>query len=82
MSNLTLKIPDEELQLARIRALKEGTSVNEIVRRYLKEYGRREERMLAAMDRVLEAAASYHGKIKGGRLNRAEIYDRTAKRGE
>jgi plasmid stability protein len=82
MANLTLKIPDEDLKAARIRALKDGTSVNEVVRKWIQEYGRSEERIRAAMDRVLEASAKYHGKIKGGRFDRSEVYERGIKRGK
>jgi len=81
MANLTLKIPDEELRRARIQAIKEGTSVNEVVRKYLKDYGSREQRIRAAMDRVLEAAAKYHGRSRGKRWTREEIYVRNPSRG-
>lgn len=81
MANLTLKIPDEDLKLARIRALKDGTSVNEVVRRWIQEYGRSEERIRAAMDRVLEASAKYHGKSKGKRWKREDVYVRNPDRG-
>jgi hypothetical protein len=80
MANLTLKIPDEELKRARIRAIGEGTSVNEVVRKWIKEYGERDDRIRAAMDRVLEASARYHGRIKGGRFDRAEVYERGPRR--
>jgi hypothetical protein len=75
IANLTLRIPDEDLKRARIRAIEEGTSVNEVVRKWIKEYGEREDRIRAAMDRVLEASARYHGRIKGGRFDRAEVYE-------
>jgi hypothetical protein len=81
MANLTLKIPDEDLMRARIRALKEGTSVNEVVRKWILEYGRSEERIREAMDRVLEASAKYHGRIRGGKFDRAEAHDRGTRRG-
>jgi len=31
---------------------------------------------------VLEASAKYHGKIKGGRFDRSEVYERGPKRGK
>ena len=40
MSNLTLSIDDKLLQAARIRAVKEGTSVNEICRKAIEAYAR------------------------------------------
>ena len=38
MSNLTLAIDDELLREARIKALRDGTSVNEICRRAIEQY--------------------------------------------
>ena len=81
MANLTLKIPDEDLKRARIRAIREGTSVNEVVRNWLREYGGREELVRAAMDRVLEASAKYHGRIRGGKFDREEAHARGGRRG-
>ena len=40
MANLTLSIDDKLLQAARIRAVKEGTSVNEICRQAMEAYAR------------------------------------------
>jgi hypothetical protein len=81
MANLTLSIPDEILRQARIEALKRGTSVNELVRVYLKQLAGSEDRIREAMDRVLENSARYHGRIRGGKFRREETYDRGADRG-
>ena len=40
MANITLSIEDALLQAARVRAVKEGTSVNEICRRAIEAYAR------------------------------------------
>jgi len=55
MANITLSIDDELLQAARVRALKEGTSVDEICRQAIERYARRNEDRLA---RYLELQAS------------------------
>jgi len=47
MANITLSIDDALLQAARIRAVKEGTSVNEICRQAIERYARRNEDRLA-----------------------------------
>lgn len=39
MPNLTLTLDAEVLQRARVRAVQEGTSVNAVVREYLRSYG-------------------------------------------
>ena len=66
MRNVTLAIEDEVLRKARIRAVKEGTSVNEVIRRHLAQYGSQDERLREAMDRILESSAKYQGRLKGG----------------
>ncbi|TDJ07174.1 MAG: MerR family transcriptional regulator, partial [Deltaproteobacteria bacterium] len=38
MANLTISIDEEVLKLARIKALKQGTSVNAVLRDYLESY--------------------------------------------
>lgn len=40
MTNLTLSIDDKLLQAARVRAVREGTSVNEICRQAIENYAR------------------------------------------
>ena len=40
MANLTLSIDDKLLQAARVRAVKEGTSVNEVCRKAIENYAR------------------------------------------
>lgn len=42
MANVTLAIDDALLQAARIRAVQEGTSVNEVCRRAIEAYARRQ----------------------------------------
>jgi hypothetical protein len=38
MSNLTITVDEATLKKARIRALTEGTSVNEVLRKFLEAY--------------------------------------------
>ena len=47
MANITLSIDDALLQAARVRAVKEGTSVNEICRQAIEVYARRQGDRLA-----------------------------------
>ncbi len=78
MANLTLTIDDETLRAARIRALEHGTSVNALVRDYLRSYVARPDarealqRMFAIADRV--GASSGPG---GRAWTRAELHERT-----
>ena len=80
MANLTLAIDDKLLQAARIRAVKEGTSVNDICRQAIESYARAEgrhdwlERYDALTSRI---AASRKGKAvkQTPRQTREEMYD-------
>lgn len=47
MANITLSIDDALLQAARVRAVKEGTSVNEICRQAIERYARKRDDRLA-----------------------------------
>ncbi|HTH78975.1 MAG TPA: hypothetical protein VL593_08350 [Ramlibacter sp.] len=60
MSNLTLAIDDKLLQAARVRAVREGTSVNEICRHAIESYARAEGRSdwLARYDELTARIAS------------------------
>jgi len=79
MANLTLSIEDETLKKARIRALEQGTSVNELVRQYLvrlvaderAEHARREA-LIAEIDALAKKAGGGSG---GRRWKRDDLYE-------
>lgn len=76
MPNLTLTIDEDTLRAARIRALEQGTSVNAVVRAYLREFaGRRGGR--DAMRSFLEDSEHWRASSgPGGRgWTRDELYD-------
>lgn len=77
MANLTLAIDDELLRRARIRALEQGTSVNELVRSYLAALADTDDVMAARLELVelAKQAASGSGP-KGRTWTRDDIYDR------
>jgi hypothetical protein len=77
MTNLTLTVDDDTLRMARIRALELGTSVNALVREYLKQ--------LAGRSTAAEGIAEFFAATKGagagsgseGRTwSRDELYER------
>jgi len=82
MRNVTLAIEEEVLKKARVRAAKEGTSVNAVIRKFLADYGSREERIRSAMAAVLEAAAKYEGRLEGGKFRREDAYEERSRRGK
>ena len=55
MTNLTLSIDDKLLQAARVRAVQEGTSVNEICRKAIEAYARASGTQRLERYRILQA---------------------------
>ena len=78
MANLTLSIDEQLLHAARIRAVKEGTSVNEICRKAIENYARAEgESRLQRFDALVARIDA--GRPEGGPLpspwrNRDDMY--------
>ncbi len=74
--NLTLVIEEDLLQEARAVAAKSHTSVNELVRHYLQQIVGKEQRRLAALDRI-RGLLDRPSVTIGGRLpNRDELHER------
>jgi len=76
MANLTLKIDDKLLRRARIRALEQGTTVNELVRNYLSQYAVPRADRMRAFRRFLEIAEEAKAGSGGRKRKRQELYDR------
>ena len=77
MANITLSIDDALLRAARVRAVKEGTSVNEICRRAIEQYARRKDDRLGRyleLQAQLDANPGVSGKPLPG-ISRQELYD-------
>ena len=77
MTNLTLTVDEDILRTARIRALELGTSVNALVREYLKQLAGRS----TAAEGVAEFFAATKGAgagsgIEGRSWSRDELYER------
>jgi plasmid stability protein len=75
MANLTLSLDDELLQKAREAALREHTSVNALVREYLKGYVNARERRLRALD-ALDAVAESTDSSSEQRWTRESLHQR------
>lgn len=80
MANLTLSIEDELLRKARVRALDQGTSVNELVRQYLaklvadeQEERARRKAWIAEFEALAQKARGASG---GRKWSRASLYER------
>lgn len=81
MKRVTLAIEEDVLEKARLRAAREGTSVNEVIRKLLAGYGTREEERRSAMEDSLDAARRYQGGLGGQRWSRGEAHIRNRRRG-
>lgn len=74
--NLTLTIDDETLKRARMRALDQGTSVNALVRDFLRSYAGSEDENLALRRFVEVGEGSGAGARSEGRVwTRDELYE-------
>jgi len=77
MSNLTITVDGAILKKARLRALTEGASVNEVLRRFLESYAGVSAEQSSALDDLLalsRQARSRHG--RGKRWSREELHER------
>lgn len=83
MANLTLSIKDDLLRKARMRALEQGTSVNDLVRQYLEKLVADERAEQARRDAWLadfEALAqNANGGSGGKKWTRDSLYERGGK---
>jgi hypothetical protein len=76
MTNLTISIDEKVLQDARIRALKQGTSVNLLLREYLEAYAAQEETHLR-LRKFLEIAKNSKAASRSGERawKRSDLYE-------
>lgn len=79
MTNLTIVVDDDLLKRARIRAVEEGTSVNEICRKAIEQFAgeRREEPPQALIARIRALAAEVQPSTDGQPLwpGREALYE-------
>ena len=71
--NLTLSLPVELIQAAKVLAAKRGTSINSLVQESLQKIVRSEDETAAALRRVL--GTSFEGPYTEKKWNRSELYD-------
>ena len=80
VKNITVSLPDEVYRRARIRAAARDTSVSALVREFLAGLGDEEpefDRRKRLQAEVMQSIRSFRA---GGRLSRAEAYERDALR--
>ena len=76
MSNVTLSIEEDDLKQARILALQNGTSLNAVIRDFVKQYINRDTHYQQLTERLLKHTENVN-ELEGGRdWTREELYDR------
>ena len=76
MSNVTLSINDDDLKQARILALQQGTSLNAIIRRFIKTYVKRNTHYQQITERLLKRTQQVSFNSDGRKWTREELYER------
>lgn len=76
MANVTLSIEEEDLKRARIHAIEQGTSLNAVIRSFVKEYAAGSERYQRVTDNILARAKTSKASSEGCQWQRDGIYDR------
>ena len=76
MTNVTLSIDENDLKQARILALQEGTSLNAVIRDYVKTYIGQTKRYQQVTDRILQHAESAPFELGEKRWTRDDLYER------
>lgn len=75
MAKLTLRLDDEILRKARETALRERTSVNAVVRKFLTHYASKRARQLQALRALDAVAARNESRSEAGR-SRESLHER------
>ncbi|MFC1859224.1 hypothetical protein ACFL9U_14535 [Thermodesulfobacteriota bacterium] len=76
MSNLTVTIDDDILKKARLRAIDQGTSVNALLRDFLKAYSGLNGEQQKAVKEILSLSRSSGSRRGNSRWNRDELHER------
>jgi plasmid stability protein len=76
VSNITLNVPEDVLQNARVLAAKRNTTVNAMVRDYLTGLTASEDRVARARRRLRELSEKSTGELGPITWKREDLYDR------
>ena len=76
MTNVTLSIDEDILKQARILALQQDTSVNAVIREFLKNYIASAQRYQLITERIIQQAERSQFNSNGRKWTRDELYER------
>jgi hypothetical protein len=74
MANLTIAVDEDLLKRARLRALREGTSVNQVLRERLESYVEDDRRRRKAIRELLRLSRASRSGSEGRRLRRDDVH--------
>lgn len=75
MTNLILSIEEEDLRKARMIALQQGTSLDAVIREFIKEYIGREQQYQQLTDKILQSMETSCYVGEDGQYSRDELYE-------
>jgi hypothetical protein len=76
MTNVTLSIDEENLRQARVLALQEGTSLNAVIREFVKDYIAGHKHYQQVIERILQQAEQSRYNSGGRKWTREELHER------
>lgn len=76
MTNVTLSIDEEDLKQARVLALQQGSSLNAVIREFLKSYIGRTKHFQNVTERIIQQAECSQYRSDGKKWTRDELYER------
>lgn len=76
MTNVTLSIDENDLKQARLLALQEGTSLNMVIREFVKGYIGQTKRYQQVTERILRSADASTYEIGKKQWTRDDLYER------
>ena len=76
MTNFTITLDEEDLKQARILALQQGTSLNAIIRNFIKELINHNQRYQHVTERILQKTEISTLNRTGRKWTREELYER------
>jgi hypothetical protein len=74
MANLTIAVDEQLLKQARLRALREGTSVNRLLRERLESYVKDDQRRRKAIRELLQLSRTARSGSGGRPVRREDVY--------
>lgn len=76
MTNVTLSIDEDDLKQARVQALQDGTSLNMLVREFVKSYIGQTKRYKQVTDRLIRRAEESTFERSDKTWTRDDLYER------